>query len=695
MRSPSPPQPKTESPIPVTLPETESTSKDDASTRDARPESPSLGVQSENSESSSSPSKTTEPKNRVSDDTGIHEDVAVVPALEQNAEEESEPPPPVDTSEVLLKLKPLLPPDAAPTSDPPPFTEAKTLSDALRSVVMTRLMCDRQTRDEVVNPVLMANQATAALSHLPPPPEYADSTPESLIEEVLGRTRREARLDTFNAVRPSLTEHFERRQESTAEKIDNLNRQYLKLNEKWKAHCAALNEQHRSMFSSDHDSLQHSGRTTRRTTAITDAVRSDLEMEQIIASLGNDDAVDPNFLSMRNAATIPDMISVTQGSVDYMFDDTNHLIENPTEYYAPDTGIDDWTDDEKRIFIDRFAQFPKQFGIIAQSLPHKTASQCVDYYYLHKKRQIDFRKVVAQLGPKKRKRRGGGKKKGNALLTDIAQHDAEVGKNLSAFVVPSRVAKGRRGGRPPKVSAALERAGNSATATPQPEPRNTRLNSQLGESSTTPATPEPERRVSTRRQKPISTSISASGPSLSALSIPPNLPDSESVSASVASPAPIPSPDVPTPASDHAPTPISISTAPSTVQVIQLAASHSGSSAPPKTEEDEPNPESASSRPTKRSKRKGKQVKSVAIIHEEPPSPPAESSQASPIEPTSGLPEPSQVLTKATKILSQFETRKNGKEKTTASRRSGSRNGRHSPIDLEGDLSEAEKSRWP
>jgi hypothetical protein len=455
---------------------------------------------------------------------------------------------------------------------------------------MTRLICDRQTRDEVVNPVLMANQATAASSHLHPPPEQVDSTPESLIEEILGRTRQEARLDAFNEVRPSLAEHFEHRQESTVDKIDRLNRQYLKLNEKWKAHCAALSEEHRSIFSSEHDSLQHSGRTTRRTTAITDAVRSDLEMEQIIASLGNDDAVDPNFLSMRNAATIPDMIAVTRGSVDYMYDDTNHLIENTVEYYAPDTGIDDWTDDEKRIFIDRFAQFPKQFGIIAESLPHKTASQCVDYYYLHKKRQIDFRKVVAQLGPKKRKRRGGGKKKGNALLTDIAQHDAEVGKNLSSFVVPSRVAKGRRGGRPPKVSAALDRIGNSATATPQPEPRNTRLNSQLGESSTTPATPEPERRVSARRHKPISTSISTSGLTLSTLSIPPSVADPESVSASVASPAPIPSPDAPTPASDPTPTPISISTAGlSAVQVIQLAASHSGSSAPPKTEEDEPN----------------------------------------------------------------------------------------------------------
>ncbi len=132
---------------------------------------------------------------------------------------------------------------------------------------------------------------------------------------------------------------------------------------------------------------------------------------------------------MRNLAKIPDMISVTHGKVDYLFDDTSHFVENPEEYYAPHTGIDDWKDDEKAILLDKYAAFPKQFGIIGGAgdfLPNKTPAQCVDYYYLHKHKFIDFRKVVLQMAPNKRKRRGMGKKKGNGLLVDIALHDMEV-----------------------------------------------------------------------------------------------------------------------------------------------------------------------------------------------------------------------------------------------------------------------------
>ena len=93
------------------------------------------------------------------------------------------------------------------------------------------------------------------------------------------------------------------------------------------------------------------------------------------------------------------MIAVVRGQVDFVYDDTNHAVLDPTAYYDTKTGITDWTDEEKEIFLDKFAAYPKQFGIIASFLPNKTPPQCVDYYYLHKKKFIDFRKVVQQLAP--------------------------------------------------------------------------------------------------------------------------------------------------------------------------------------------------------------------------------------------------------------------------------------------------------
>ncbi|KAJ3518315.1 hypothetical protein NMY22_g13738 [Coprinellus aureogranulatus] len=390
--------------------------------------------------------------------------VPEVPAPAPTPPKSPTPPPPwKDTSTVLLELKPLFPQDARPTSEPRDLSSAATFADALRAVVKLRLISDRQTRDEVVEGPLIANRAIVEMN--PPPrlaPEGLASNPSSLIEEVLSGQREETRIQRFEAARPSLVEHFEKRQALITSKVERLSKEYLSLHEKWRAHCASLSEQQKTkMHTTEHEaSLYVAGRTTRHRGALADAVRSDLEMEQIIASLESNDAMDPNYLSMKNAATIPDMISVVNGQVDYLFDDTNHLVENPQDYYAVRTGIDDWTDEEKRIFLDKFAQYPKQFGMIAQFIPHKTPNQCVDYYYLHKKRHIDFRKVVAQLGPKKKRRGGGRKKKGNALLADIAQHDAEVGKLPSGFVVPTRVAKGRRGGAGGRAKPAKEARGS-------------------------------------------------------------------------------------------------------------------------------------------------------------------------------------------------------------------------------------------
>lgn len=363
-----------------------------------------------------------------------------------------------------------------PTIDEiPSITQAQTKEEAFRIVVMSRLLADRLTREERVNPVLMTN-----LSISTPLEVHPTATPDSLLEWMFNTNEQgmKDRIDSYIKTRPMLSMYLEKRHNMVKDKATRLREEYLALQEKWIAHCHSLNEQQKTL-ASEHE-MQHTGRTTRRTTAFTDAVRSDFEMEQIIASLGVDDATDPNHLSMRNLAKIPDMISVTKGQVDYLFDDTSHLIDNPKEYYAPHTGIQDWKDDEKAIFLDKFAAHPKQFGIIADYLPNKTAAQCVDYYYLHKNKFIDFRKVVSQLAPNKRRRRGMGKKKGNGLLVDIAIHDMEVNRGgvangTSASAPVKRAARGRKAAAATlEARAALARRTgvqfDTPTTTPTPEP---------------------------------------------------------------------------------------------------------------------------------------------------------------------------------------------------------------------------------
>ncbi|KAF8649638.1 hypothetical protein AX16_005726 [Volvariella volvacea WC 439] len=328
-------------------------------------------------------------------------------------------------------------PEASELPDP---AEVKTHADALRLAVMTRLLCDRQTREDLIHPVLYTNHSIPRrfpFEFRPGNQTAAVKRAEDLVEQITAGRKHEETMTNSGNVRKTLVQKFEERQAKVQEKAAKLREEYLVLHEKWKAHCAALDEQAKAAAAAEaaEHPQQNSGRTTRRSAAnLGDAVRSDLEMEQIIASLGNDEATNPNQLSLKNLAVVPDMISVMSGKVDYVFDDTNHRVHNPSEYYELKTGIHDWTEVEKEIFVEKFAAYPKQFGIIASFLPNKSASQCVYFYYLHKKRHIDFRKVVQLLAPNKRRRKKNEKKKekGNGLIADIRQHDDEVHRDDAA-----------------------------------------------------------------------------------------------------------------------------------------------------------------------------------------------------------------------------------------------------------------------
>ncbi|KAJ8693609.1 DNA-binding protein snt1 [Pleurotus ostreatus] len=366
---------------------------------------------------------------------------------------------------------------------------ADTMHERLRIVVMTRLAHDTQSREEIIAPILTTNLSIARHEY------RKGTTADVLMQEILSGDKAKTRLESLEACKPSLVQQFETRQTMLMEKVERLRNEYIDLHEKWLVHCATLDEQAKP---SETEAVQPSGRTTRRTANLTDTVRSDLEMEQIIASLGNDDATDPNHLSQRNLAVIPDMISVTRGQVDYAFDDTNHLVTDPHEYYAPRTGIDDWTEEEKTILCDKFAAHPKQFGIIADYLPNKTQAQCVSYYYLHKKKFINFRKVVAQRGPGKRKRRSD-KRKGNALLTDIQRHDEELeGDSMSP--APTSAPTTTSSGRPRRRAAAQQPAEPVASRRPQPRRSNAH---QLEATPASTPTPEPESRVRRRRSNQV------------------------------------------------------------------------------------------------------------------------------------------------------------------------------------------------
>jgi Myb-like DNA-binding domain len=345
--------------------------------------------------------------------------------------------------------------------------DTQFMAEALKHAVMSRYLHDPHRRNERVEPVLLSN-----LSIVERHVTKQDGS-DSLMRDIVEGVRMNHRREKFEEVVSPLSAILAHRQSVLSEKIQRLKSEYLELHNNWMEQCAKLDDAAKSLASDE--TVATTGRTTRRSAAnLGDAVRSDLEMEQIIASLGNEDLTDANHLAMRNAAIVPDMISVTHRGIDYLFDDTNNLIEDAADFYAQRTGIDDWTDEEKQTFVEQYAAYPKQFGVIAEALPNKTTAQCVSFYYLHKKKHIDFRKVVQRYAPNKR-RRGGrktDKQRGNALLADIRKHDAEVSSKDTEFPDAGPVKK-RRPGRPPNV-------------------RKTQVDLTPGTTPTPTATPDPE-----------------------------------------------------------------------------------------------------------------------------------------------------------------------------------------------------------
>jgi len=159
-----------------------------------------------------------------------------------------------------------------------------------------------------------------------------------------------------------------------------------------------------------------SGRSSRRGGAngpLGDAVRSEAEFLEILASLENADMQDPRTRANRTAATVPSLLSnISHERYLHTFDDENSMIMDPQQFYGVtaqaasryDTNIVTWSEDEVDLFCKRFAMYPKQFGKIASCLPDKTVQQCILFYY-RSKRSIDFRRLSDRRNREGRKRK--------------------------------------------------------------------------------------------------------------------------------------------------------------------------------------------------------------------------------------------------------------------------------------------------
>jgi len=308
-------------------------------------------------------------------------------------------------------------------------------------------------------------------------------------------------LDVHSAMGPFLESGFDRQAKRREDDLEVMKSDYRELDKEWKAHCQRMEkirEKHQRKPIPHHSQLAPSalsamgvlapntpaadlslgfgghddgfstpahgfaslnstpatitGRPSRRSGAAGaygDAVRSEAEFLEILASLENADMQDPAIRAKRTAAVVPDLVVDPVERMLLAFDDRNTLVSDPVEFFGitesaavrSDPSATEWTNAEVDIFCKRYSIHPKQFGKIAAHLPNKTLQQCILFYY-RSKRTIDFRRLSDRRTKdgRKKKTKLASTNKGSMLLANLhrTKSDDEESPPASPRAAPTR-----------------------------------------------------------------------------------------------------------------------------------------------------------------------------------------------------------------------------------------------------------------
>ncbi|UZP32579.1 hypothetical protein NXS19_000395 [Fusarium pseudograminearum] len=127
-------------------------------------------------------------------------------------------------------------------------------------------------------------------------------------------------------------------------------------------------------------------------------------------------------------AVIPDMIWTQEEK-----DSTNYI--DKSGYTPVDRLVSAWrilppvnnfTEEEANLFEKRYLEAPKQWGRVAEAIPHRNFGACIQYYYMNKKNLNLKEKLKKQ---PKRRRKGKAKQRSSALVSELGNGDGETEEN--------------------------------------------------------------------------------------------------------------------------------------------------------------------------------------------------------------------------------------------------------------------------
>ncbi|KAL3191579.1 hypothetical protein MRX96_059677 [Rhipicephalus microplus] len=195
----------------------------------------------------------------------------------------------------------------------------------------------------------------------------------------------------FHEFRKSLMIYFKRRAQEREAREKYLTDTYNQLMQAWlkkmdkrenNAARKAKDQKQREFFEKQFPELKKQREDRERFSRAGQRVRSEAELEEIMDGLQEQENEDRK---MRSYAVVPPiLVDVRSRRPRYL--NRNSLVEDLSAEYKDRQLNNIWTEQEKEIFREKYLQHPKNFGVIASHLERKSVADCVQYYYLTKKR---------------------------------------------------------------------------------------------------------------------------------------------------------------------------------------------------------------------------------------------------------------------------------------------------------------------
>ncbi|XP_024374727.1 uncharacterized protein [Physcomitrium patens] len=139
--------------------------------------------------------------------------------------------------------------------------------------------------------------------------------------------------------------------------------------------------------------------------------------------------VEPVVGPLRPALKMPAMILGERERLARRFESNNALVEDPVRVESERKSMNPWSAEERRVFLEKFAVYNKNFSKIASHLEYKTTADCVEFYCRNQKSE-DFEKIRRR--QQLQKRRDCSRLGGSFLSTGLQPNSRQREANIDA-----------------------------------------------------------------------------------------------------------------------------------------------------------------------------------------------------------------------------------------------------------------------